>query len=201
MKKLIFGAAIFLCCNIPLRAQNNENAVPRFSLSLNPLGFVQFGPIVNAELGVTNNLVLNAHVRFPQLGALSYVIAADKDGLDSYSASAAGVGVLYFLGTRKNRMYVGGMFDYQVSNMVYAQGKSYQWSEEDKSTIFMFNIGYRFRFGSHLFLNTGAFLGTAFTSWNWDYKSKAVGLSDPDSRTGSDVTPFGMLEVTLGYGF
>ena len=38
-----------------------ENPISMFSVYFNPLGFVQFGPIVNAELRLKENLLLNLH--------------------------------------------------------------------------------------------------------------------------------------------
>ena len=54
--------------------ENDAYPISGFALSINPLGFLQFGPSISAEIGLTGSLVLNAHVRFPSLGLLSYVV-------------------------------------------------------------------------------------------------------------------------------
>ena len=61
----------------------------------------------------------------------------------------------------------------------------------------MFNGGYRFRFNEGLYINTGAFLGAAHNSWNWYYIDTSYG----PGNEGSDLIPFGMLEVSFGLEF
>ena len=53
--------------------QNNKpkslkNDFPRWAVHANLLGFVQLGPVVSVEYGVSRHFVLNAHVRFPFSG-------------------------------------------------------------------------------------------------------------------------------------
>ena len=81
----------------------NENSISKFALSINPLGFVQFGPSIVAELGLNENLALNAHVRFPSLGVLSYIVRADGEEINSLSGIAFGAGMNYFFGEKKNK--------------------------------------------------------------------------------------------------
>ena len=186
---------------IPLIASSQESSISKFSLSVNPIGFLQFGPSVSAEVGLTGNLALNAHVRFPSLGLLSFVVNAHDDGLDDLNGFAFGAGAIYFFGDKMNKPYAGVLMDYNRFKCLYAQNESWEWDETINSVVLLLNGGYRFRFESGFFINTGAFFGVAINSWDWDYTDAGYGESDTDPRTGTDAQPFGMVEVTFGFEF
>ena len=63
-----------------LNSSASSSYMGKFALSANPLGFIQFGPIINAEFGLTDELVLNTHLRFPALGIATYVTKEHNDG-------------------------------------------------------------------------------------------------------------------------
>lgn len=167
------------------------------AVTFNPLGFVQFGPILGLEVGVTDDLVATVHTRLVPLGVLSWLIAADEaDGVpDELSGFAFGGGLLRFFGTEQNKPYLGGMLEFASTDALYLQGDFFEWEEQTTAFVMIANGGYRFRFDGGFFLNTGAFLGAAFSSWEWDYTDGSGGGS------GSGPTPFGMLELTLGMEF
>jgi len=198
MKKCLL---MMLFLVIPLIASSQEYPISKFALSVNPIGFLQFGPSVSVEAGLTGSLVLNAHVRFPTLGLLSYVVNDDNDGLDELKGFAFGAGVIYFFGDKRNRPYAGMLIDYNRFKGLYAENKDWEWDETTNSIVFLLNGGYRFRFESGFFINTGAFFGVAINSWDWDYTDTSYGSSDESSRTGTDAQPFGMVEVTFGFEF
>lgn len=186
---------------IPLITWCQESSISKFALSVNPLGFLQFGPSISAEVGLTGDLVLNAHFRFASLGLLSYAVNAHDDGLDELKGFAFGGGMIYFFGDNRNRPYAGLLIDYNRFDCLYARNASWEWEETINSIVLLFNGGYRFRFESGFFINTGAFFGVAINSWDWDYTDTSYGDSDTDPRTGTDAHPFGMVEVTLGFEF
>lgn len=175
--------------------------ISRIALSVNPLGFAQFGPMVNIEVGVTERLLVNAHVRFPTLGVLTYVVNYDDDGLDKLSGIAFGAGSIYFFGEKRSKPYAGILLEYEKLEMIYAQDESWEWKNEDDNGIFILNGGYRFRFKGGFFINTGAYLGAALSSYKWYYTDPDYGQDDPEAREGNEVTPFGMVEVTVGVEF
>jgi hypothetical protein len=179
---------------------DEDNSISPFALSVNPLGFVQFGPMVNMEFGFPNNMVLNIHTRFPSAGLLSYVVLDHSDGIDDLSGIAFGGGLLFFMTDNKHKPYVGGLLEYHTADILYGEGDSWEWDKTENALVIAANGGYRFRFG-HFFLNTGAFLGAAFVSYEWEYTDPSYGEYDDDPRDGTDVQPFGMLEVTLGVEF
>jgi hypothetical protein len=174
---------------------NSDNSISRFALSVNPLGFVEFGPLVSAEWGLTGNLVLNAHVRFATLGVLTYVVKDDDGDLDELTGMAYGGGMLYFFGDKRNKPYLGMMGEYEQTQKTYAKNEDWEAIEDDESIIIMFNGGYRFRFNSGFFINTGAFFGVSRCQWFWRNSDG----SDPSE--GVDYTPAGLVEVTIGFEF
>jgi hypothetical protein len=173
--------------NLP---QDDGYPIGRFAISVNPLGFLEFGPIVNAEFGLTRNLVLNTHVRFAPVGLLSRAVT---DWPDKMTGFAYGGGVLYFFGENRNKPYIGILTEYQGGKDIWDEGTTYEESEDDHVFVLMFNGGYRFRFNSGFFINTGAHLGFGYNSWTW-YDSYGI-------DKGSDVTPAGLIEVTFGFEF
>ena len=184
-----------------LPATPAREPISKFALSLNPLGFVQFGPVINAEFGIRDDLVVNTHVRLAMLGLLSYVIKYHSDGLDNFRGTAAGGGVIKFFGENVHKPYVGGMLEYHRTTSLYAESEAWEWTQVDQAIVIIFNGGYRFRLNGDFFINTGAFLGAAPGIYNWEYTDNSYGDSDNNPRSGTDVTPFGMIEVTLGIEF
>ncbi len=179
----------------------NQEPIAKFALSLNPLGFVQFGPVISAEFGVKDDIAINTHVRIPTLGVLSWVIRDHSDGLDEMSGIAFGGGLLKFFGENQHKPYMGVLLEYDQFSAEYALGEQWEWYKDEKAIVFIFNGGYRFRFGEGFFINTGAYLGAATGRYQWEYSDVSYGTIDSDPREGTSVTPFGMLEVTVGLEF
>jgi hypothetical protein len=151
--------------------------------------------LVNAEFGVTNNLIINTHVRFATLGLLTYVVKDEDGDLDELTGMAYGGGVLYFFGEKRNKPYLGMMGEFEKTKNIYAANEDWEAFEDDESIIIMFNGGYRFRFNSDFFINTGVFLGVARCHWFYRHSDG----SDPSE--GVDYTPAGLVEVTIGLEF
>ena len=203
---IIFVLVIAMVVLYPIKsfAQDQNTPLSKFALSVNPIGILQFGPIVSAEIGLSNHLVLNMHIRFPSLGLLSYVAADHDDGLDEYSGIAFGGGLIFFLGNNMSKPYIGGLIDYQTHESLYAKDEDWEWSRTNNVLVFAFNGGYRFRFSGGFFINTGVFLGFANDNYEWEYTDTSEGSwgsFDSSSRDGSEIKLFLMLEVTLGVEF
>lgn len=181
--------------------KSTQEPISRFAISINPLGFVQFGPVVNAEFGIRDDIVINTHVRISVLGMLTYVIKYHADGLDALGGIAFGGGAIKFFGEKNHKPYVGILLEYDHSSAVYGKYEQWEWSQIDRTIVFIFNGGYRFRFDGGLFINTGAYLGAATGIYEWTYADPSYGTYDNTSRTGTTLTPFGMLEVSLGMEF
>lgn len=175
--------------------QDSDYPISIFAISVNPLGFVEFGPIINVEVGIAGQLAINAHVRFATMGLLSRLIKDDDGTLDNLTGVAFGGGAIYFFGDRQNKPYAGILMEYEKTENTYSQGESDEEFEVDKTFVFMLNGGYRLRFDSGFFINVGAYLGAGHTNWTWERTDGS------DYSEGGDVTPAGLVEVTLGFEF
>jgi hypothetical protein len=185
------GPASYTSLNLP---DSDRGTDPGFSLFINPLGFIQFGPFMGVEIPLKGNVVLNAHTRISSLGLLSYVVRGED--VDKISGYCLGAGPVVLLGEGQNRPYLGMLIEYDKADALYHKGASNERTNREHNIAFFFNGGYRFRFSSGFFVSTGAFLGVARTTWTEDY-------TDPDREDEEDggIRPFGMFEVTLGLEF
>ncbi|MEJ2053768.1 MAG: hypothetical protein P8X42_07600 [Calditrichaceae bacterium] len=178
----------------PIFAQKDQNnSISPFALSVNPLGVLQFGPIINMEFGFPNNLVLNIHTRFHSAGLLSYVTPEDNHEIDDLSGIAFGAGLLYFMTERKHKPYIGALIEYHTHDILYSKGDIDEWERTDKGIVLIANGGYRFRFNSGFFMNAGAYLGAAILNYEWKYTDPTYFEYGDDDNEGTDITPFGMI--------
>jgi hypothetical protein len=162
--------------------QDEGYPISRFALSVNPLNSIVLGPVINAEVGLTKRLVLNAHVRFSSFGLLNYLVKGSPDEL---TGLAGGGVIIYFFGEKKNKPYLGMLLEYEKTHDFWEY-----LDEIDNTILFMANGGYRFRFKSGIFINTGAFVGLQHTNW-----------SDSEGDEGTQMTPAGQLDFAFGFEF
>jgi len=204
------------------RPKSKAATFPKWAVHSNLLGFVQFGPVVSLEYNFTRSLTLDAHARFSSVGALTPILhnaVVDRGGRpDQFSGIAFGGGPKWFVKTKKDKVYVGLLFEYEMSDVLYLEDYVNEWNRDNRKMILMLNPGYRFRFaqklipGSHrkldqsiregLFLNTGIYVGAERNQYKWDYTDpESIGSEDPTPREGREIKPFGMLEVSVGIEF
>lgn len=184
-------------------AQSGDNAIGKFALSVEPLGFVQFGPMVNAEIGLTDNLALNAHVRFGTAGLLLKVmyLTNDDEMPDKMNNIAYGGGLKYLFGDRKNKPYLGLLCEFGKRSTVEDQGEQWEHKANLNHFDFIINGGYRIRSASGFYLTTGAYLGAEFISNDtWYYTESDYSNEDPFDNENS-VYPFFMIEIGIGIEF
>lgn len=181
-----------------LNDKQENYPISNFALSLNPLGFIQFGPIINAEFGVSDNLVLNTHIRLTTLGVLSYFTHGVDIDKDKMKAMAFGGGLTGFLSKRQSKPYIGFLLEYEKAHKLKDVGQHNEYQVFTKSFIFMLNGGYRFRFDGGFYINTGVLAGFSFAKNNEFYTNSSY--SDR-TYSGSDALVAAMLELTLGYEF
>ncbi len=203
------------------RPKSSATNWPRWTVHSNLLGFVQFGPVLSGEFNITRNLTLSAHARFSSLGALTPILyqAEPDDGgrPDRFSGIAFGGGPLWFFEIKNDKAYVGLTGEYELSNVLYLEDYVNEWERDNRKVIAMLNTGYRFMFGQKLipassrkadqfirdglFLNAGIYAGAEWNRYQWDYTEAGVGSGDLTPRSGTEVKPFGMLELSVGLEF
>jgi hypothetical protein len=163
-------------------------------LLVNPLGFLQFGPVVQLDFRITPALYGNAHVRLHGLGLLSHLIL---DSEPQYYAFAVGGGVRYFFVSQyvPHAPYVGFIAEFGYNPYFGDVDTAYEYEGTSLYLTFVANGGYRWRFGTFI-LQVGAYAGVSPTiSSQWHY------LSTPSVSREGDLTTvfFGMLELSIGW--
>lgn len=188
--------------NLDLSRNAEEHPISRIALHVNPVGYFQFGPVTSLEFGLTKHLVLNTHVRFSSLGNLTeeLIYIDEEERLDELSGIAFGGGPLYFFGKRMSKPYAGILFEYDEADALYEKGEDWEWTKNDKTMLLMVNAGYRFRFKWGLFINAGIYAGIGSVKDHWDYTDPAVRQYDPSPRDKKFMAPYGMLELSIGFG-
>jgi hypothetical protein len=182
----------------PDKAESSpERSYPlsRFALSADPLGFVFFGPMVNAEVRITDRMIVNAHVRFVSLGVLAKVMKDEDGDLDELKGIAFGGGVKFFFGDKRSKPYVGVLCEYENLDTYYSVHENDEWSEYDESVLLLFNGGYRIRTSFGLFINLGAMLGPIYTDYIWYNYDQSIIVE------GGDWLPAYQLELAVEFEF
>ena len=183
------------------RTEEEEGKPIRSGILFNPLGFLQFGPIVTGEFKVAPNTVIGPQIRFSGLGILYHVVASDEN-TNSVDVSSMAIGInfkqFFENPDSPNRFYVGAAFEYGWGGTEGASDYGRSWEGEHSNWDFMSNFGYRWRFPSNFFLNAGLFAGVAQTTKDdWWYIDSPRIIHSNDTKT----YIFGMLELSLGWEF
>jgi hypothetical protein len=163
-------------------------------LTLDPLGLIQFGPVVGLEFRVSPTSYLTAHVRWATAGLVYYAIASDgfEDGVNPDNL-AVGIGYRALLGE------VGPHHWYVRPVVEYGWGTTSGEQEKYRSTYVTFvgNLGYRWRFARSV-TNVGVYAGMARQLTNDWWYVDSPGEVMSDDRT---TYPIGMVEVSFGWEF
>jgi hypothetical protein len=169
-----------------------------------PLGFLQFGPMVDIGPRIGPSTFLDAHFRWSYAGLLYQVV--ETDGFENEaSPNGFGVGLKlthFVAGSGSSHgMYIGGLFEYTWGGSKYTDDEypTNSWARKWKGYDIMFNIGYRWRFPSGFFMQAGAFAG-----FHNQYKAEWQYTDSSDKRTREDpegVRLIAMLEFSIGTEF
>jgi len=176
-------------------AYQDNNSISAFSVYLNPLGFLQFGPMMGVEIKMANNLVLNLNARLPGMGLLSYVVRG-WDDVDEIRGFAVAVVPIIIFTDNQHKPYAGAGLEYDRSRVLYEQGSYWENTEIENNIIVVTNGGYRFRFESGFFLSAGLYVGASFSMWEEEHVEP-----DIENYSGLNVQPFGMAELKVGFEF
>ncbi len=181
----------------PAKNETHSPSAPMASsyLVLNPLGFLQFGPMVDLEFKVTPKLYALAHLRLQGLGLLAHILAYDEM---AYWSTAVGGGVRYFFTSEgtPNAPYVG--FAGEIGYNPYYGDLAYPLSAYHGSAVYFTvaaNGGYRWRFEKFI-VNVGGYLGVAPTVFSqWSYDAAPSVMYDGTL----DTTFVAMVELSIGW--
>ncbi|MBN2351439.1 MAG: hypothetical protein JXD23_02645 [Spirochaetales bacterium] len=195
MKKSVFTIliALFILSPLPVSAEERE---PTAALLLQPLGFLQFGPIAELELRLAPSLSMSFHIRLHGLGLLSHLLVTD--GTEFWGA-AAGLGMRYFLypTDAPHAWFFGGMVEVGVNGFYGDAGLATAYHGVSIFMVAAANGGYRWRFGAFI-LEAGIYVGVgpALSCSYWYDASPQFQYNG-----GLPFTFFGMGELSLGIAF
>lgn len=190
-------------------SQKTGDPIGRAGFYLNPLGALQFGPIVGFEIGAGPDALIDLHWRYSATGLVYALILTE--GFEHYmsmSSMAFGGGCHYFFPiSSRHRPYIGGMVEYgwgstwgedSYDGEEYDADQYDAWEGSEAQIVAIFSGGMRWRFQSSFFINTGIMAGAAI-----DVKDEVVYINqrDTDPEDYRDVTFFGMLIFALGWEF
>jgi hypothetical protein len=167
-----------------------------FSIGINPLGFLQFGPSVEVEAKIYSSLYLLGVLRWHGGGLLSYLFSSDL----TPSAIAFGGGLRYYFKNDKTRNapYVGFQGQYGYCNTA---GSDDVGNYQGLLTYIVVagEGGYRWCFDP-IFLSVGLLAGLENT-----FQPHYWYLSDPgtiyNSKNYTQMTAAIMLTLTFGFEF
>ncbi len=197
---LVAGVVLMIASRLSIQGQSvsrtTENSLPSSTINFNPLGFLQFGPIIQAEFKVTNRGYVTPHVRIPYLGILYHVINAD-DRSDQVKVSpialGIGTGYKYFFPVNKGAWYAGGVAEYSFGSSKGNDGS--EWKSKFSNIALMANGGFRWRSAeSKHTVSVGGYIGFySALKDEWWYTSSPGKIHDERS-----TTPMFMLELAFG---
>lgn len=183
----------------PGQARNISSGAPLAdkSFNFNPLGFLQFGPILQYEKKISSNSVIAPYFRYAYLGVLTHVVWTGFDGGKLSPATfGLGLGVKGFSQESGNTAYYGGFLDYNVAKANYDVGETYETEEKYAGIAVVSNVGYRWRRSSGNYINVGLFAGANFGLKDEERYVYSGELYDDTT----DTTIFAMLELSFGFG-
>jgi hypothetical protein len=173
----------------------------RIGFYVDPLGFLEFGPLIGTEITIKSRLIVDASLRFPSAGVLTYVANSDpNDGLP-YETSGLGVagGLKYFIPSHIGGLYFGGLFSAAWETHNYLKGQPSTWESDYAAIMTLGTIGYKFRFRSGFYINTGALIGIQYPFMKqWHYTNNG---DSSIHELDKSLEPAGMFDVSFGYEF
>src|SRR5208283_4547211 len=119
-----------------------------------PLGFLEFGPVFGAEFAAAPNLTIDAHLRIPSLGLLSYAISGNSEGdlADHVGGIGIGTEIKYYSSSIRNGYYFGGLVEYISATAVHYKGADDETDSQDYILALAFVSGYRFQMSQSVYV-------------------------------------------------
>jgi hypothetical protein len=191
MKKYFLVLLLFCCLSSFGQAEKISNPIGKFAFSIEPLGILQFGPMINAEFGLTDNLALNIHYRYSTIGLLTNTLWYSHAN-EKLKDNVFGTGLKYLFGDRMGKPYIGGLLEYGRNYLEYNT-----FIENNSYFGFVLNGGYRLRFKSGLYLNTGSYFGLQVTP---NLKVQDTYWNTTET-VGTESLLLFMLEFAIGFEF
>lgn len=197
MKNFVIAGFLFFSTGITCFGQSA--VVPKYSVSVNPLGILFFGPTIDVGVRSGPRGMFHANYRYTTMGKMINLMHIGETKPEAFAGHGFAIGHNWFKPKGKKLFYYGIEFNYDHSTARFQINQPADWSETVKTSLLGTNMGYRFNIFNNFYVNTGFMLGAARARWDWEYKDPSFGTSDPDPRGGAVFRPFGMLELALGF--
>lgn len=201
MKKYILVLFLTLCMLSYSFAQEDSSIpggsedLPKSTFHINPLGLLQFGPILMYEARIkSSNAYFAPWFRFGYLGVLTHL----SWDADEVSPLNLGIGTMiksYSTTDSGNAIYYGGGLEYAIGQANYDVDTSFETEEKFTGLGILGNVGHRWRYDSGNFINLGLLTGVIIT-----IKDEERFVSDGSLYMEYDETLFiAMLEFSFGW--
>jgi len=178
---------------------SNSKPMGKIALQLNPLGFLQFGPIVGVEFNIASSTFFTTQFRYQALGLLYQAVASEGfENEVTFGSMAVGAGIKHFFNNSRSphRLYIGLVTEYGWGGTRGSVGTYQEWEGRNAQINVLSNFGYRLRFRSNFFINLGAMAGASI-----EIKDDWWRINNPNTVFKGDlpVLIIGMLEVAFGW--
>ena len=162
---------------------------------IDPLGFVVFGPTIEAGVRIARNTTLGLNVRFLKLGYISSLVISDATKLGSVSP---GLRLDHFFGRKSSRSKFYAGIGSQLQLIFYEDPDSQGTEGNLGAIVIMAGFGHRWRGRNGLFLNLGLYFAIGFEVWDkyW-YKDNPSDVKRGDFN----ILPGGGIELSFGKEF
>jgi len=172
----------------------------KLTVSVDPMGFLFFGPALNVGWSLNDNTVIKVNIRRTSWGLLANKIRNNDpdDMLYEFTGMGYAIGANRFLETIESGYYYGAFLSLDIQNTKYAENSEWAWHEKTVTYGLVGNGGKRFTLGSQFYVDAGAIIGVGLVRYDWDYDDPSVGADDPEPRNGTSFMPIGALELAFG---
>lgn len=200
MKKATPFLLVILLAILSLQNGISQNSdYSKLTISIDPMGFLFFGPALNVGYSVNANWVIKANVRRSSWGLLANKIRSyDDKQLYDFTGMGYAVGANRYMESIYEGYYYGAFISLDIQNTKYAENSDWAWHEKTITYGLLVNGGKRFPLGSMFYIDAGVVIGGGLVRWDWDYDDPAAGVDDPEARSGNSFMPIGALEFAFG---
>lgn len=177
--------------------QKSSGDLPAKTFFINPLGLLQFGPVLSTEkrIGETNGYI-SPHLRVGYLGVLTHLVWS----ADYVSPLNLGVGLSYRSmipnDVNNNLWYLGGGLELNTGSARYDTGTSSETQNDAVGIAVLANFGYRWRTNAGRFVGVGILAGVSTSIYDEEYYVDDGSLYADYS---GEAIAFGMFEITFGW--
>ncbi|MEQ8904435.1 hypothetical protein [Ekhidna sp.] len=166
------------------------------SFNVNPLGFLQFGPIFQYEVALSDRTYIVPYFRYAFAGVVTHAAWTGFEEDSELSAGTAALGLgLKSYAQDGNSMYYGGFLDFSWGTARYDVSEIDATEEKATNLGLISNFGYQWRTGDSSYLNLGLYAGASFTLKD---EERYINTGELYASY-NEVVIFAMLELSFGW--